>query len=440
MYKKKKAASKPRAKPKARAAAPRRKATIARAPRQYDYPGAGAAIGGAIGSLAGPLGATIGGVLGGGAQALLKKVTGFGDYEISHNSVLLAQDTVPMFGGGKRSNMVRHREYIQDIVSSATAGQFKSDVFPIQPALPSSFPWLNALASNYDQYRLHGMVYEFKTMSSDALNSTNTALGTVIMATQYNVLEKPFDNKQQMENYEFGVSTKPSCSLIHPIECARFQTPVDVLFTRSGPVTQGDLRLYDMGNMTIATQGLQGTSVTVGELWVSYDIELLKPRLVQSTSDGADHYSIPDPTNVTAAAYFGATPPLLFPSSSSSFGTSLEAPGKINLPAGFIGKVMVYYCITGTAAAAGVILGPNISVTAGVTGVDLLAGNSTNLVFTPQVSVPAAGDTTVVSAFSVFDVTIGGKFLNLTGMNLAGLATVTTCDLIVASFPESLTN
>ena len=45
-----------------------------------------------------------------------------------------------------------------------------------------------------------------------------------------------------------------------------------------------DRRLYDFGNFQIATIGLQGTSVNVGELWVTYEIELFKPKVI--TEDG----------------------------------------------------------------------------------------------------------------------------------------------------------
>ena len=62
------------------------------------------------------------------------------------------------------------------------------------------------------------MLFEFRTMSADALNSVNTALGQVIMATDYNAANPPFGQKSEMENYEFGQSCKPSESQIHPIE------------------------------------------------------------------------------------------------------------------------------------------------------------------------------------------------------------------------------
>jgi len=113
----------------------------------------------------------------------------------------------------------------------------------------------------------------------------NPGLGTVIMATQYNSLNNDFGNKQQMENYENAVSTDPSRSMIHGIECARKQTPVQPLYIRTGELAataaqSNDLRFYDLGKMTIATVGQQTNNFVVGELWITYTITFLKPKII----------------------------------------------------------------------------------------------------------------------------------------------------------------
>jgi len=423
----------------ARKAAPARRVAAPRAARKLDYPGVGSSLGAMLGgTLGGPAGAALGGVLGGGAQSLLKSITGFGDYEITHNSVSLGRDTVPLFGNGKRSTIVRHREYIQDIITSATPGAFKSDVFPINPAQAITFPWGNRVGSSYDQYRVHGMVFEYKTMSSDALNSTNTALGTVVMATQYNVMEAPFTNKQQMENYEFGASVKPSMCLMHPIECAQFQTPVDVLFTRPSTISPGDLRLYDMGNFTIATQGLQGSSVNIGELWVSYEIEFIKPCMNVDSPFAADHFIIPDPANITTARYFGLSPTTIVASGSSNFGAKLSSPGIITLPPNYVGGVMIYYVVSGTADT-GTLFGPQFTVGPGVSAQVLLDNNTRSSIITPF-SVLSTTQSGVVSGWAAFDVTLPGGVISLTAADFSAMTAYDSCDLIVSTFPQTLIN
>jgi len=130
-------------------------------------------------------------------------------------------------------------------------------------------------------------VYEFKSTSADALNSTNTALGAVIMSTEYDLAKSPFTTKMQMENYEFTSSCKPSCSMLHPIECDPAQTPIPTQYVRNSNSTVYDKRLTDLGLFQIATYGMQAAAV-IGELWVTYEIELLKPR-VNLVYAGANH-------------------------------------------------------------------------------------------------------------------------------------------------------
>lgn len=175
------------------------------------YPGAGGAIGSALGS-----------VVGQGAHALVKNITGFGDYKVSKNSLVYNKDAIPEFGGSnKRCTMITHREFIKDIVGSDS---FNVEHFRINPGLSNTFPWLSSVANNWEQYVVQGMVFEFKTTCATAIGSTNTALGTVVLATQYNSLAAEFSNKQQMENYEFSQSSVPCESILHAIECDPHQT------------------------------------------------------------------------------------------------------------------------------------------------------------------------------------------------------------------------
>lgn len=209
-------------------------------------------------------------------------ISGMGDYDvkgINHNSLISKiSPVVPSFeNGGSGSIRIAHREYIQDILSS---GVFVPLAFPINPAIGTTFPWLSRIAAQFEQYRINGMVFEFKSGSSDALNSTNTALGYVVGAVEYNVLSQGYTSKLQMENALFCSSTKPSLSMITAVECAPGQTPLPLLYTRLGyeSLTASDMRLYDLGTYTIATIGQQATGSNLGELWVSYDVSLYKTR------------------------------------------------------------------------------------------------------------------------------------------------------------------
>jgi len=241
-------------------------------------------VGGKVGSIFGPMGNHLGKMAGSALGALF----GSGDYSdhyintVHTNSIINPTTNVPqVFSGvsGKGGIVVRRREYLTDIISSATANTFSSQTFPLNPGMAKTFPWLNNIAENFEQYRIRGMFFEFVSMSGDATASVATSLGYVAMATQYDALDPPLSSKMQLENYDMAQSCKPSRSQIHGIECKASSSTLVNLYLRNGDQIAGsDLRMYDFGVFNIATSA-PGTSVNLGELWVSYDIELFKPRL-----------------------------------------------------------------------------------------------------------------------------------------------------------------
>lgn len=318
-------------------------------------------IGGGIGSLFGPAGSAIGSLLGHGASSLVKLVSGFGDYSVNQNSLLPGALEPPIIRNDMRKGshgiVVRHREYIMDITSTTAFTPISLD---INAGLPETFPWLSQIASSFEEYCIHGMLFEFKSMSSDAVLSSaaNSALGTVIMATQYNVLNPPFADKRTMENYEFSNSAKPSESFIHPIECKASETPYRCYYVRTGAIPTGsDQRLYDLGAFTIATQGMQSSTGTIGELWVTFEIEFLKPKLISDFGGLTltDHYQLAAVDNTHPLGSISVGIPVS-PVAGSSLGTQLQAGGGstyyVVWPATVsTGNFLVSYSVTGTTAA-----------------------------------------------------------------------------------------
>jgi hypothetical protein len=204
-------------------------------------------------------------------------IRGNGAYIVKHN---VLQPDVPGIANAVAlpgATIVRHREYLGDVVSStAFTVQYS---LPLNAAQISTFPWLSDIADAFQQYQVNGMLFEFVSTSGDT-TSGSTALGTVSMATQYDAVLPPFTTKSQMLNQQFSTSAKPSVSAIHAIECAPNQTTIPLLYTRPGAVPPGaDPRLYDLGTFTLATDGQQAGGQTIGELWTTYEVLLFKPQL-----------------------------------------------------------------------------------------------------------------------------------------------------------------
>lgn len=210
----------------------------------------------------------------------IRTLTGFGDYQVNSNSLLAAATegkngyTVPIMSNSKVGTIIRHREYIQDVPGSVA---FSLTSFSINPGLDTTFPWASPVSNCYSNYRMRGMMFEFVSLATDY--AAVQGLGYVVMATQYNSLLPIFVDKKTMENSEYANSTKPSVNMCHPVECAPGELSISELYVRSGvPPTNADLRLYDLGTFSIATGGQSG-SATIGELWVTYEMELYFPIL-----------------------------------------------------------------------------------------------------------------------------------------------------------------
>jgi len=316
------------------------------------------------------LGRKIGGFIGDAAQKLFKSITGIGDYTVKHNTLLNAADPPEFVSpvSGKRCVCVRHREFISDV--SGSIAFTNQQTLNLNPGLSATFPWLNRIAEQFEEYAIVGLVFQFKSTSAASITSgTNTAMGTVMMATQYNVNSPAFTDKVHLENYEFSTSCKPYENALHPVECDPSQNVSRELYVRNDSlVTTGqDLRLYDMGLFQLSTVGFQSANI-IGELWASYDIELYKPRIAVASSRSIDeHFVIP---LSTAAAPFTISSTGVTVSSSSRIPYASGSIGwvsstTLNLGSLPIGNYILRVLIDGGAAA---LVMPTIAVTGATTG------------------------------------------------------------------------
>lgn len=256
-------------------------------------------------------GASLGKHLGNAAGSILGKIFGMGAYTIERNALLSANGTVgppPVFQTSTDGSViVCHREFVTNI--NGSLGFTMQLQQPINPANPNLFPRLAQLAPNFEEYEPLGLIFEYVTTSGTAVGSTNTALGTVMMATNYDVLSPPFQNQQDLESYKYSTPTVPCNSALHGVECKPSQLVSGNRYigdpssyaagTASGLTAPfvGDQRLYDLGLFQIATQGQQATNL-VGQIWVSYCFKFMIGR--RNPYNSMLH--IYSPTNIATAA------------------------------------------------------------------------------------------------------------------------------------------
>jgi hypothetical protein len=116
------------------------------------------------------------------------------------------------------------------------------------------------------------------------------------MATQYDSVIGPYINKNTMENSDYSASCKPSCGMMHAVECQPRFNPLGVLYTSGGisntqlPLTGSnayptntDVRFQNLGLFQIASTNIptasSGATVDLGEIWVHFKVRMYKPQL-----------------------------------------------------------------------------------------------------------------------------------------------------------------
>jgi hypothetical protein len=227
----------------------------------------------------------------GGATAMIRqgarKLMGGGMYMgqgayTQANSLVDAGAAVPGFNDVPDGNsvVISHREYISDVYGPPS-GNFTNVVYNINPGLERTFPWLSQIACNYDEYTIAQLMFTYRPTVTDFAAASGQQ-GQVIMATQYNANDEPFTDKRVMMQYDGAMSSKVSCEQVHGVECNPKKLSGDQgKYVRNRPVLEDhDINTYDHGQFNIAIADIPNTyaNQSLGELWVSYTVELRKPK------------------------------------------------------------------------------------------------------------------------------------------------------------------
>ena len=232
--------------------------------------------------------ATVGGVLGGAPGAMagkgLSKITGYGDYVVSNNTLMgntvvgEMADQVPIFRNQGADTRVKHCEFVMNLTVPSSGAGYNVTRLPLDPINATTFPWLSSVAKKYQRYKVKGMVIGYRSTSTDYNNS-----GVVAVVVNYDPSEQTYVSMEGLLNSKFAVSTKPSNSMLAPVECDPGRSPMDGYYIKhvtSTDVTDATLRQTQMGTINIATQGLTlPAGSTIGQVYVSYDIELMYPYM-----------------------------------------------------------------------------------------------------------------------------------------------------------------
>lgn len=235
------------------------------------------------------------------AGGQLSKWVGFGDYgqpvanQLMGGASGVQNDRITVNASDDLTGDIylSHSEYVGAVEATAasvdgdtTPTPFNSKIYNLNPGLAASFPFLSQIAQNYEMYELMGCAWQYRPLYGEGAGTSNL-LGKVVMATQYDPTAPAFFSSQQMQNYDYASSCKPSIGMIHGVETANKQQFGNMQYIRTGP-TPKNLIFTDIGFTQISTEGIIPPSGTpdsanfpIGELWVTYRVKLSRAKLTQ---------------------------------------------------------------------------------------------------------------------------------------------------------------
>lgn len=301
-----------------------------------------------------------GGAIGSSLAGAVSRWLGQGDYTVGSNSIvsasLKAASSIPSMHSDGQTIVVRHKEYLGEVRSSTTFNVQQS--FVLNPGNPSTFPWLSDIAAKFQEYRIRGAVFHYVPSSGSVASGTNPGLGTVMLQTTYRSTDTIPANKVEMLNEYCANEVVPSEPMAHPIECDPKENPFNIQYVRTGAVPATDTQLiYDLGVTHLAVSGQQASGNVIGDLWITYEVELKKPVVSSNVTSTAKYWNVATASPTTS---------VVFNSSSQTFGNlgiTITGNNTFKFPKGSVGSWVIYETVAPSTAFSSFNMGGAMTLT-----------------------------------------------------------------------------
>jgi hypothetical protein len=195
-----------------------------------------------------------------------------------------------------QSVRIKHREFVEDIVTDDSP--FKMEVIPINPGLPSAFPWLAEIAQHFESYIFNSLEYHYITVVP-----TDTAGATAICPDYDAADDNSTLTKQRLFSFEDSVRGPIWQNITMSCKRSNLHKMKEHFVRMDDLAANLDIKTYDVLQLMVAISG-NATESVVGELWVTYDISLFTPQLNDDPASTAS-----DETGSWDARFPFSTPP-----------------------------------------------------------------------------------------------------------------------------------
>jgi hypothetical protein len=175
----------------------------------------------------------------------------------------------PSFNGGK-AIVIRHREYLQNIISVTTftgAGRYI-----VQPGLTDNFPWLGQVAGSFENYLFTDLRYIYVNRCPSSTS------GNIYCAMQYDVSDPEFKTVEEIMTYGGASSEVAWDNFSYNAKLKRGEAYKKYLVRTDDLASGQDPQPFDTALFTIC--GVSGTAgIYLGDLMVEYTVKLWNPKM-----------------------------------------------------------------------------------------------------------------------------------------------------------------
>lgn len=166
---------------------------------------------------------------------------------------------------------IRHREQFSEVYRpSATADYATIFSERINPGNSSMFPWLAGIAPSWETYKFSSLRFEYVP------SAPTTAPGTVVLTVDYDPTDATPEVKRDLLQMDGSTSAGLWVPQTHVSTRANLSKRKELYVTEAGPPD----RLNDAGKLIVGIFGTEDDTsfAATGDLWVSYDIDLITPQ------------------------------------------------------------------------------------------------------------------------------------------------------------------
>jgi len=168
---------------------------------------------------------------------------------------------------------VIHREYLADVLAPANYTNWNIvQTYSINPGLASTFPWLSAIANQFEMYKFHKLqfVYEASCPTSQA--------GKIEFCYDYDAADVAPNSQQAMLAFDGAEAVAPyDPKVVLAAKTSYMNRTMEKHYTRTRDIANTDVKTYDVAKFYLAT--ISAVDALFGTLFVEYDVELFTPQL-----------------------------------------------------------------------------------------------------------------------------------------------------------------